>query len=98
MQAGVQLLGCGKQRHAVRLGALHGAALDCGRGQRLGRLVLGADDVGGKFQVIGNRVAAGQLAQAGGAFKKQAADVRRQHAREGGVVQRLDLAGLQDAS
>lgn len=65
---------------------------------RLGRLVLGADDVGGKFQVIGNRVAAGQLAQAGGAFKKQAADVRRQHAREGGVVQRLDLAGLQDAS
>ncbi len=58
----------------------------------------GADDVGGKFQVIGNRVAAGQLAQAGGAFKKQAADVRWQHAREGGVVQRLDLAGLQDAS
>ncbi len=87
-----------EQRHAVRLGLGHGAAVHAGRRQAGGSLVLGLGDVGGKFQIIGNRVASGQLAQPCGPVAKQAAHLGGQHAGERDVVQRLDIAGLQDAS
>ena len=59
--------------------------------------VLGVNDFGHEVQVVGNRVALGQLAHARGALGKYAGGVRQQNARKVGAVDGFDFAGLKNA-
>jgi len=59
--------------------------------------MLGIHDLGGKLQVVRDRVAVRQLAQARCAVGEQAGDLGQQDAGETGLVQRFDFAGLKNA-
>ena len=85
------------QRHRVLLRLRqHGCIQRCGA-QRSGSGVLGVNDFGHEVQVVGNRVALGQLAHARGALGKYAGGVRQQNARKVGAVDGFDFAGLKNA-
>jgi hypothetical protein len=81
---------------------LQGAGADRGV-QRLqrhaghGLLLLRVHDAGDEAQVVGDRVAFGQLAQAGGALGNRVAASGRRTRAEAGAVQGFDVAGLKNA-
>ena len=93
----VQVLACGHQGHAVLLGAGLDVIGQGGHGYAGHSLALGVHDLGHEQQVVGNRVALGQLAQPGGAFGEQRGGGRREHPGEAGVVQGFDVTGLKNA-
>ena len=59
--------------------------------------MLGVDDFGDEVQVVGNRVALGQLAHARGALGKQAGGVGQHDALKVGAVKGFDFARLKNA-
>ncbi|MNT29182.1 hypothetical protein D3C72_1649120 [compost metagenome] len=93
----VEMVCSGQQRRRKFLRLRNGRCIGLCHTQVLHGAVLGLHQTGDEVQVVGNRVAFSQLADAIGAFQKQAAGIGQQHARKAGVVQRLDLAGLKNA-
>ncbi|MNV70791.1 hypothetical protein D3C71_1637740 [compost metagenome] len=92
----VEVIGRGHQRHRMLLGQRNRGGGQGGRGQRGKCLVLGIDDARHKQDVVGNRVAIGELTQARGTVGKQAAELRQADAREIDLVNGLDLAALKN--
>ena len=94
---GVDVLGGRQQGHGMLLGAGHQFSIGFGQLHRGNGFVLGINDLGDKLQIVGNWIAIGHLAQARSALGKQAGSLGQKRAGEAGVIQRLDLAGLEDA-
>ena len=97
MPGGIDMVGGRQQRHGMLLRPRDQRRIGRGQRQLPGRLGLRVHDLRHKPQVVGNRIALGQLPQPRRPLDEQPRQLRQQHARKTGVVQRLDIAGLKNA-
>ncbi len=86
-----------QQRHRVFLRLRQRGFVQRRGGQRSGSGVLRVDDCGDEVQVVGNRVALGQLAHTRSALGKQAGGVGQHDALKVGAIDGFDFARLKNA-